>query len=120
MEIHEIADFASRIGRNLMRQVFSACQVPFAFDWNSFDGKNADRLQAAKLRTLFPKGTLARRVRLRAWFDTEARRNRSKIFEISADAEHGFQDVPRHVCDAMRRFLEENKITRKEPADGDT
>lgn len=75
---------------------------------------------AERLKKLFPVGTVARRVRLRAWFDTGTRRNRSKIFEISEDSEHGFQDVPRHVCDAMRRFLEENKITRKEITGGDT
>ena len=73
-----------------------------------------------KLATLFPRGTIARRVRLRAWFDLATRRNRSKIFEISEDSEHGFQDVPRYICDAMRRFLEENEITQKKPADGDT
>lgn len=84
------------------------------------DDDELSGVEADKLTTLFPKGTIARRVRLRAWFDTATRRNRSKTFEISGDSEHGFQDVPRHICDAMRRFLEENQITKKEPADGDT
>ena len=84
------------------------------------DDDEQSEVAADKLATLFPKGTIARRVRLRAWFDTATRRNRSKTFEISEDSEHGFQDVPRHICDAMRRFLEENNITKKEPADGDT
>ena len=84
------------------------------------DDDELSEVAADKLATLFPKGTIARRVRLRAWFDTATRRNRSKTFEISEDSEHGFQDVPRHICDAMRRFLEENNITKKEPADGDT
>ena len=47
MEVHDIADLASRIGKGLMEQVFKTCRVPIAYDWETFDEKNTDAFQAA-------------------------------------------------------------------------
>lgn len=47
MEVHDIVDLASRIGRGLMEQVFKTCRVAIVFDWDKFNGKNTDAFQAA-------------------------------------------------------------------------
>ena len=71
-------------------------------------------------RPIFPVGTIAKRVKLRATYDTATRRDVHRNFELSEVSESGFQDAPRPISDAMHSLLEKWGVTKKKATSDDT
>ena len=70
-------------------------------------------------QSVFPVGTLVKRVRLRIEYDAPKRPNARRTIELMPNTDNGLGDMPRKASDALRKFLEDRQILIKEDVAND-
>ncbi len=65
-------------------------------------------------QSVFPVGTVVKRVGLRIEYDAPKRPNARRTIELMPNTDNGLGDMPREASDALRKFLEDRQILIKE------